>query len=84
MREYTFDIHLQAAVTVKAGTGSEALRMVQAVFECADCNGGTWPNGDPVLFEASLSQRPDIGLIDGQVREVTTLRDWDQLQKQEQ
>lgn len=83
MRAYTFDIKLNAAVTVNAETAMKALAMVQAVFECADCNGGAWPNGEPVLFEASLRQRPDIGMIDGEDYQVQTLRDWDNLVKKE-
>jgi hypothetical protein len=84
MHEYTFDIRLRASTTVKAEHGDQALEMVRAVFECADCNGGAWPNGEPVLFEASLNQRPDIGLIDGEDVSILTLRDWDELRKQEQ
>ncbi|QSY98633.1 hypothetical protein J2J97_32535 (plasmid) [Rhizobium bangladeshense] len=84
MREYTLDLVLKAAVTVKAANADEALLMVQTVFECADCNGGAWPNGEPVLFEASLSQRPDLGMIDGEDVYITTLRQWDELRKKEQ
>jgi Zn finger protein HypA/HybF involved in hydrogenase expression len=83
-REYTFDFVLRAAVTVKAENADLALEMVQAVFECADCNGGAWPNGEPVLFEASLKQRPDIGLINGEDVNIQTLRQWAELRKKEQ
>lgn len=78
-REYTFDLNLKASVTVKAAFAREALRMVQEAFECADCNGGAWQDGSPILFEASLSQRPDIGMIDGQNVNVSTLRDYNTL-----
>jgi hypothetical protein len=84
MREYTFDLTLKAAVTVKAENADQALAMVQTVFECADCNGGAWPNGEPVLFEASLDQRPDIGMIDGEDASIQTLREWDELREEEQ
>lgn len=84
MREYTFDIKLRAATTVKAESADLALEMVQTLFECADCNGGAWPNGEPALFEASLNERPNIGLIDGEDVAIITLKDWARLRKQEQ
>jgi hypothetical protein len=84
MREYTFDIKLRAATTIKAENADQALDIVREVFECADCNGGLWPNGDPVLFEASLNERPCIGLIDGEDVPIITLNDWARLRKQEQ
>lgn len=83
MKTYTFDLRLAAATTVKARSAEEALSMVRVAFECADCNGGAWPDGNPILFEASLCQRPDIGMIDGEDVSIVTLRDWDKLKQQE-
>lgn len=56
--KFSFDLILSGAVTVEAETQDEAINKVIRQFEYADCNGGTWPNGDPVLFEASLADIP--------------------------
>lgn len=80
-RAYTLDIVLKASVTVQAASADEAMRQVQTVFECADCNGGAWRDGSPVLFEASLAERPSVGMIDGDVVQGQTLRDLDHLRE---
>ena len=67
MHEYLFDISLIAAVRVKAASQDEARAMLKRAFDCADCNGGAWPNGDPITFEATLDEA-DLGEVDG--REV--------------
>jgi hypothetical protein len=63
MQEYLFDVHLAAAVRVKAASADEARAMLKAVLDCADCNAGAWPNGDPILFEASLDE-PDLANVE--------------------
>ena len=60
MPAYTFDVSLIAAVTVRAESETHARAMIARVFDCADCNGGVWPNGAPVLFEASIDGAPDL------------------------
>jgi hypothetical protein len=62
MKEYLFDVALAAAVRIKAKSADEAREMLKKAFDCADCNGGAWPNGDPILFEASLDE-PDLANI---------------------
>lgn len=83
MKKYSFAIRLQAGLTVEAKDGATALEMVKAAFNDAQCNGGAWPNGDPVLFEATWLQRPDIWAIDGEERRVITLHDWETLKQEE-
>lgn len=63
MHEYLFDISLIAAVRVKAANQDEARAMLKRAFDCADCNGGAWPNGDPITFEATLDEA-DLAEID--------------------
>lgn len=58
MHEYLFDVKLFAAVRVKANSEREARNLLNSVFDCADCNAGAWPNGDPITFEAS-QDNPD-------------------------
>ena len=62
-REYSFDIKLLAAVRVKATSPDQAMQMLHNLFDCADCNGGSWPGGDPVFFEASLVEGQDPVLV---------------------
>jgi hypothetical protein len=63
MKEFTFDIKLFAAITVKAETEKEAFEMLLEHTECADCNLGTWPDGTPILAEASV-ERDEIELVE--------------------
>lgn len=83
MPTYTFDMHLKAAVTVNGSTADEALAMLEKAMDSANCNGGSWPSGEPILFEASLDQRPSIGLIDGEDASIVTLHDWQELRVRE-
>lgn len=59
MPKFSFDLTLQAAVTVEAHSELEARLMITEHFQCADCNGGLWPSGEPVLFEASIDGEPE-------------------------
>lgn len=52
--EYTFDVRMFAAVRIKAASISEARATVHDNLGCVSCNAGAWPNGDPILFEASI------------------------------
>jgi hypothetical protein len=65
MHEYLFDIPLVAAVRVKAASQDEARAMLKRAFDCADCNGGAWPNGDAITFEATLDEA-NLAEVDGQ------------------
>lgn len=54
MNEYAFDVKMFAAIRVKAPSIDEARQLVRDRVNAADCNAGSWPNGDPILFEASV------------------------------
>ena len=62
MNEYLFDINLFATIRVKAESEDEARTLILNHLDCAYVNAGTWPNGDPILFEASA--RGDFNLIE--------------------
>lgn len=53
--EYAFDCTLTAAIRVKGISREEAEEHLRAAMAAADCNGGEWPNGETILFEAGLS-----------------------------
>jgi hypothetical protein len=55
MNEYLFDINLIAAIRIKAESEAEARVTILDHLGCACVNAGAWPNGDPILFEASAS-----------------------------
>ena len=57
MIEYAFDVRLFATIRVDAPDEATARKMIKDHCDVMDCNGGAWPNGDPILFEAS----PDDG-----------------------
>lgn len=64
--EYVFDVKLFATVRVKANTKAKAVALLKDTLDCASFNAGVWPNGDPVLFEASVDGEPDLVEIDGE------------------
>ncbi|KVR89512.1 hypothetical protein [Burkholderia vietnamiensis] len=53
--EYAFDCTLTAAIRVKGTSREAAEANLRAAMDAADCNAGAWPNGDPILFEASVN-----------------------------
>lgn len=66
-KEFLFDLKLFASVRVRATNESAARSMIANAFNCADANFGAWPNGDPILGEASLDDcGPDLIEIDGE------------------
>lgn len=54
MKSFLFDVKLFASIRVPAETEEEARRLLKTHVECADTNFGAWPNGDPILGEASV------------------------------
>lgn len=54
IREYAFDVKLFAAIRVKATSAAEARATLRDNLDCASCNGGAWPDGSPILFEATV------------------------------
>lgn len=67
LHEYAFDVKLQAVIRVKATSAESAKELLHNTFDAASCNGGAWPNGDPVLYEASTAEgyEPELFEIDG-------------------
>lgn len=55
MKLYTFDTTLTATFTLQAKSEEQARQFLTETLDCADCNGGLWPDGNPILFEASLA-----------------------------
>ncbi|PNE59956.1 hypothetical protein A8H39_02075 [Paraburkholderia fungorum] len=53
--EYAFDCTLTAAIRVKGPSREAAEAHLRDAMDAADCNGGAWANGDPILFEASVN-----------------------------
>ncbi|MBK1901992.1 MULTISPECIES: hypothetical protein [Burkholderia] len=52
--EFAFDCDLSATIRVRAGSLEHAQANLREAMAAASCNAGAWPNGDPILFEASL------------------------------
>lgn len=68
-REYSFDVRLFATIRVQAASEAEARQMLAAHMNAADCNGGAWPDGSPILFEASVDDtHPELIAIDGEAQ----------------
>jgi hypothetical protein len=53
--EYAFDLKLDVALRVRAATFEAAVKILKERLDCAEANLGAWPNGDPILCEASLN-----------------------------
>lgn len=68
-KEYAFDCTLIAALRVKAKSQKEAEGIIRQVLDAASCNAGAWPNGDPVLFEASVDGELSLFEVDGEPAE---------------
>lgn len=59
--EYIFDVKLFASIRVKAATEAEAREMLREHVNAASANFGAWPNGDPIIGEASVDDdEPDL------------------------
>jgi hypothetical protein len=65
MNEYLFDVKLFASVRVKARSIPAAREKLNAAFSCASINAGAWPDGDPILAEASQDGQADLIEING-------------------
>lgn len=65
--EYAFDVKLFATIRVKAETEDQARAMLREHLQCADTNFGAWPDGSPILAEASVDDdHPDLIEINGE------------------
>lgn len=54
MSNFLFDIRLNASFRLDAASEAEARAMLTEALDCAFCNAGHYPDGSPVLFEASI------------------------------
>lgn len=66
MSEYLFDVKLFASVRVEAESEDAARKLLAETLDGASCNAGAWPDGAPVLFEASLDGEADLMEVDGE------------------
>jgi hypothetical protein len=66
LHEYLFDLKLFASVRVKAESEAAARALIAAHIHCADVNFGAWPDGSPILGEASVDGEADLMEIDGE------------------
>jgi hypothetical protein len=62
--EYLFDVKLFAAIRVKAASQQIARALLKEHIDGMSCNGGAWPNGEPILFEASMDDEEGDDLIE--------------------
>ena len=60
MNSYLFDVKLFASIRIDAETPEQAEQMIREALDCASVNAGVWPNGDPILFEASVDGELDL------------------------
>lgn len=65
MAEFTFDIKMFTTITVSAESYEEAEGLIKDL-DCCDTNFGAWPNGDPILGEATVDGEPDLIAINGE------------------
>ena len=71
MKKYSFDCYLVVAVTVPALDEIGARAALNDALQCADSNFGHWPDGSPIVAEASLTYGgqippPHLYAIDGE------------------
>lgn len=66
MNEYAFDIKLFAIIRVKATSLKEARAKLDYHFQCVDSNFGEWPDGTPILAEASMDGEAYLYEINGE------------------
>jgi hypothetical protein len=83
MPEYAFDATVRIAIRVNAASEQEARNLLDRHLDCADANFGAWPDGDPIMAEASLWDRPRVFEIDGEPYEPFTDDDEDCIRRAE-
>lgn len=64
MHEYFFDLDLRTCLRVHAKSEAEARKIIERTLDCVDANLGSWPNGDPIVTEASLKDPATIELVE--------------------
>lgn len=63
---YAFDIILNAAIRVRAGSEAEARHLLEEHLDSVDCYAGEWRDGGPIVFEATMNEDPVLFEIDGE------------------
>jgi hypothetical protein len=51
---------LVATVWIRARNEENAFKQLAEAFKEADCNGGCWRDGEPILFTASIRGQPEL------------------------
>jgi hypothetical protein len=73
--EYSYDCKLFATIRVQGDSEPEARQALLDALDCASANLGAWPNGDPILCEASIDGEPDL-LDEEEPRQAGIFDDW--------
>jgi hypothetical protein len=68
VKEFLFDARLLAAIRVHAESEEEARKLILDTIDANTVNLGAWPNGDPIVAEAS-AERTWLVEIDGEESE---------------
>jgi hypothetical protein len=63
-QEYCFDVTLKAAIRVQAASPEQGIQLLHSAFDAADGTAGSWPDGEPVRFEASIAEGYEPELFD--------------------
>lgn len=64
LHTYLIDLKLDVSLRVEATSPKEAWDMLRKVFDAATINAGHWPDGSPVIAEATMNERPDFAECD--------------------
>jgi len=66
MKTFSFDVKMLVALTVTADSEADARRILRDNLDCADSNFGAWPDGSPILGEASMDGDGDLYEVNGE------------------
>lgn len=66
MTSFSFDIVLQASLTVQASSEDEARKILFDSLDCVTANLGSWPDGKPIIAEVSMDGSGCLYEVDGQ------------------
>lgn len=64
--EFLFDVTIKTSIRVTADTAQEARDLIFERIDCAETNFGAWPNGDPILAEATAHVVGRVLEVDGE------------------
>jgi hypothetical protein len=63
---FLFDVKLFVLVNVHAPDEATAREMLAKALDGSKLDGGAWPNGEPLLMEASVDGEADLMELDGE------------------